>query len=108
MPFFTAVLDGAGLDNYFHNIMLQTGGDTAVFDLSDNGIVEEIADDAYFSVGGVGRARGATESGVSALFSGTIDYCEVTGTESSWPCAGPVVTREQCQSSNHRMTLARR
>jgi hypothetical protein len=108
-PYFIASITGQGLDRYFNFFAMRTSGDTVDFDMSDTGIVQEIGDETYFSIGGYGSVSGATESGVSTLFNGTIAYCEVKpGSESAWPCAGPVVAREQCQSSNHRLTLTRR
>src|SRR5262249_37478225 len=63
-------LTGPSLDRYFHVLSLYAERATVNFDLSDNGIVEEVEDETYFTLGGVGTASGATESLISLPFNG--------------------------------------
>jgi hypothetical protein len=107
-PSVQLTLTGASLDRYFHVLSLYAELATVHFDLSDNGIVEEIEDETYFTLGGYGTASGATESLISSTFDGVITYCHVKpGTTPFWPCVDDFVTRAQCQSSKHRLTLMR-
>src|SRR5262249_54820716 len=46
---FYAMLSGASLDSYFHNLHSRVNGDRVTFDLSDNGIKEEVAPETYYS-----------------------------------------------------------
>jgi len=82
-------------------------GDRVTFDLSDNGIEEEVAPETYFFVGGVGNAvtqAGATE--ISGPFSGVLDYCVLQSDPgTSYPCSDEAISRGRCSSANHRMIL---
>ncbi len=109
---FTAALSGASLDTYFNRIFIYVDGDYIVFDLSDNSVLEEVAEDTYLEIGGVGKASVGTSgvSEISASFQGVFDYC-VTKSEmrSGYSCVpGETVSRAQCQSNNHRLILTRR
>jgi hypothetical protein len=104
---FLARLSGSSLDSYFHNVFIRTENDVVTFDLSDNGIEDEVAEEAYYYVGGVVHANplpGATT--ISAPLDGLIDYCEVSADPGSrYPCTNEAIARVQCRSSKNRMTL---
>jgi len=108
---FIAQLAGPGLDKYFHFVSINVAGDYVYFDMSDNGIGEEVEDETYFNFGGVGGAT-ATNGGtmISAAISGVIDYCVLKADNGAfYPCSGTgVLTRIQCSSQNNRLTLTRR
>ena len=44
---FYATLSGASLDSYFHFVLIEVAGDLVTFDMSDNGIEEEVAEETY-------------------------------------------------------------
>lgn len=104
---FFATLSGASLDGYFHVVFIRVEGARITFDLSDNGIEEEVAPETYYFVGGVGGARtqpGATS--ISGPFSGVVDYCTLkTDPGTLYPCSDQAITRVRCASANHRMSL---
>lgn len=105
---FVANLTGASLDSYFRSVQLRVGGDQLMFDLSDNGIEEDIEDEGYLFVGGVGYAvlrAGATTISAS-LDPGVIDYCVLKSDPgSAYPCTDQSLARVQCQSARNRLTL---
>jgi Carboxypeptidase regulatory-like domain len=101
-------LTGASLDHYFHFVFLHADGDVVTFDMSDNGIEEEVADEAYLFVGGVASTR--TEPGATTisapLTTGMIDYCVVESDPgSAYPCTDQAIVRAQCRSPKNRLTL---
>ena len=101
-------LSGAPLDSYFHFVFLRVAEGVITFDLSDNGIEEEVAPEAYLFVGGVGSTLvqpGATTIS-AALTTGLIDYCVVTSDPgTAYPCTDQALRRVQCRSMNNRLTL---
>jgi hypothetical protein len=106
---FGAVLSGPTLDAYFHVVYIYIGvdGDDVIFDLSDNGIEEEVADETYLFVGGVGSTRppsGATT--ISApLTTGYLDYCVLKSDPGAkYPCTDQAITRVQCPSPKITLT----
>jgi hypothetical protein len=104
---FTAILTGASLDSYFHVVYIHVAGDFVTFDLSDNGIEEEVAPEVYLYVGGYGGALAqAGAPAISAPLSGTIDYCVLKSDPgAAYPCSDQAVARVQCRSANNRLTL---
>lgn len=105
---FAAHLAGASLDSYFNSVYLRASSDGVIFDLSDNGIEDEVAPEAYLFVGGFGVAH--AESGASTLSaplgSGLIDYCVLKSDPGSgYPCTDQAIVRIQCRSPNNRLTL---
>jgi hypothetical protein len=110
---FAAEFSGPTFDAYYHRMSIAVAGDYLSFDLSDNYLLEEVADETYFAIGGVGSASaGAGASTISGSFQGTFDYCVMNSdlTDGSrYNCTPDVaVTHAQCQSNNHRLILARR
>jgi Carboxypeptidase regulatory-like domain len=104
---FFATLSGATLDTYFHFVVIEVEGDLVTFDLSDNGIDEEIAEETYLFVGGVGSIRppsGATT--ISALLTtGYLDYCVLKSDPGAgYPCTDQAITRVQCPSPKITLT----
>jgi hypothetical protein len=103
---FAAHLAGASLDSYFNSVYLRVAADGVIFDLSDNGIEEEVAPEAYLFVGGFGVARAQPgASTISApLSSGLIDYCVVKSDPGAgYPCTDQAIVRVQCRAP--RLTL---
>jgi hypothetical protein len=104
---FYAMLSGASLDRYFHFVFIRVDGDRVSFDLSDNGIEDEVAPETYYFVGGYGIAiarAGATT--ISGSFSGVVDYCQLKSDPGTmYPCSDQAVTRVRCSSANHRVSL---
>jgi len=104
---FYAILSGASLDSYFHFVFIRVDGDRVSFDLSDNGIEDEVAPETYYFVGGYGSAiaeAGATT--ISGPFSGVLDYCVLKSDPGrAYPCSDQAITRVRCSSANHRMGL---
>jgi hypothetical protein len=95
-------------------MLIAVAGDCLSFDLSDNFLLEEVADETYFAIGGVGGGSvgAAGVSTITASFQGTFDYC-VMNTDlldaSRYNCAPDVaVVHAQCESKNHRLILTRR
>ena len=101
------MLSGEALDRYFHNVFIRVAGDVVTFDLSDNGIEEEVAPEAYLFVGGVGHVPvPAGAPAISAPLDGLIDYCVVESDPgAAYPCGDHVIVRAQCRSANNRLTL---
>jgi hypothetical protein len=109
---FVANLAGASLDNYFRVVHIHVFGDVVAFDLSDNGIEEEVAPETYLFVGGYGEAQpqaGATTVSAPLSFGpsgGVIDYCVVKSDPGAgYPCSDQAIKRVQCRSRNNRLTL---
>lgn len=101
-------LDGASLDGYFRSVFVHAVDGVIMFDLSDNGIEEEIAPEAYLFVGGVGSTLAPpVATTISApLTTGFIDYCVVNSDPgAAYPCTDAALVRVQCRSPNNRMTL---
>jgi hypothetical protein len=89
-------------------VFLRVTEGVITFDLSDNGIEEEVAPEAYLYVGGVGSTP--TQPGASTisapLTTGLIDYCVVKSDPgTAYPCTDQAIRRVQCQSVNNRLTL---
>jgi hypothetical protein len=110
VTFFVASLGGGDFDDYYHVVVLEVAGDQVTFDLSDNYVLEEIAPETYFAIGGVGGTQvmpGAAS--ISASFNGSLDYCVTRSDKGgAYPCMGDMVTHARCDSRNHRLTLTRR
>jgi hypothetical protein len=110
--FFVAALSGPSLDGYFSRMAIFVAGEDLVVDLSDNSILEEVGEDRYLSIGGMGEASLET-SGVGTIsvsLNGTFDYC-VTESEmkSGYSCLpDQAIARAECYSKNHRLILTRR
>jgi hypothetical protein len=109
---FSATLSGPTLDAYYHQISIRVAGDYLFFDLSDNYLLEEVAEQTYLAIGGVGSASVASSdaSTISATIQGLVDYCvsasEIDGAH--YACPANAVAHTQCQSRNHRLILTRR
>jgi len=105
---FAAHLAGASLDSYFNSVYLRVVADGIMFDLSDNGIEDEVGPEAYLFVGGVGVAHpqaGATTFSAT-LSSGLIDYCVLKSDPGAgYPCTDQAIVRVQCRSANNRLTV---
>src|SRR5262249_32644387 len=105
---FYAMLSGASLDSYSHFVFIHVDSDRVSFDLSDNGIEDEVAPETYYYVGGFGSVR--TQPGATAIsgpFSGVVDYCVLKSDPgTTYPCSDQAITRVRCSSANHRMSLA--
>jgi hypothetical protein len=104
---FYAMLSSASLDGYFHFVSIRVDGDRVSFDLSDNGIEDEVAPETYYFVGGYGSAIvHAGAKTISGPFSGVVDYCVVKSDPGTmYPCSDQAITRVRCSSANHRMSL---
>ena len=104
---FYAMLSGRSLDSYFHFVFIHVDGDQISFDLSDNGIEDEVAPETYLFVGGYGTTiaqAGATT--ISAPFSGLVDYCVLKSDPgTAYPCSDQAITRVRCSSTSHRISL---
>lgn len=106
---FRADLSGAGLDAYFHFVPMFFAGDVVLFDMSDNGIEEEVAEEAYVFVGGIGRGTVRADGTISGPLAGVIDYCVVESDPgNAYPCSNQALERVRCEGLNHRMTLTPR
>ncbi|MBZ5559786.1 MAG: carboxypeptidase-like regulatory domain-containing protein [Acidobacteriia bacterium] len=111
---FAAMLSGPSFDSYYHMMSIAVAGDYLSFDLSDNYLLEEVADEAYFAIGGVGGGSAGTSgaSTISASFQGTFDYCVMKSEledGSHYNCTPDVaVVHAQCAAKNHRLILTRR
>lgn len=100
-------LSGSSLDSYFRFVFLRVIDGALMFDLSDNGIEEEVSPEAYLFVGGVARTPQAGTTTISALLTtGMIDYCVVKSDPgAAYPCTDQAIVRVQCRSANNRLTL---
>ena len=108
---FVAALSGATLDGYFNRMSIYVAGDYLRFDLSDNSILEEVEDDAYLSIGGVGTATVGTEgiSAISGSLKGVFDYCvQKSEMNSGFHCDPAEATVHATCSGNHQVILTRR
>jgi len=109
---FAALLSGPGLDAYYHQIGIGVAGDYLTFDLSDNYVLDEVAEEAYLAFGGYGHASVTASdfSTISGTLDGTIDYCvarsDIDGAR--YQCPSDAVTHLQCRSSQQRLILTRR
>ena len=83
------MLSGESLDSYFHNVFIRVVGDVVTFDLSDNGIEEEIAPEAYLFVGGFGHAPASAASTADFRSTRWVDRL-LRGRIGSW-CGLPVL-----------------
>jgi len=100
-------LSGPSLDSYFRFVFLRVIDGALMFDLSDNGIEEEVSPEAYLFVGGVARTpQGGTTTISAPLTPGMIDYCVVKSDPgAAYPCTDQAIVRVQCRSANNRLTL---
>jgi len=87
--------------------LITVAGDRVTFDMSDNGIEEEVAPETYLFVGGMAYAPtqpGATT--ISAPLSGVVDHCVLKSDPgTAYPCTDQAIRRVQRRSASHRMTL---
>jgi hypothetical protein len=112
---FTLTAGGAPFLESYHSVTVGVAGDFAAFMLYQGegfGLVEQIAPRTYLGLYGEGRASVGTlaVSAISVPFDGAIEYCvQKSETSPSYDCNPTVaVTRELCQSKNHRLILTRR
>jgi carboxypeptidase family protein len=106
-----AALSGATLDGYYNRMSMYVAGDYLAFDLSDNSILEEVEDDAYLSIGGVGAATVGTAgaSTISGSLKGVFDYCVAKSEmKSGFHCDPAEATARATCSGNHQVILTRR
>jgi hypothetical protein len=109
---FLATLKSANLDSYYHQMFIALAGDYLVVDLSDNYVLDEIAPETYFAVGGVGDGSVGTSgvSTISTTFRGSFDYCAATSDidGAHYHCPNDAVAHARCESKNHQIVLTRR
>jgi Carboxypeptidase regulatory-like domain len=109
---FVATLSGATVDAYYHVITIEVAGDYLFFDLSDNYLLEEVAEETYLAIGGAGSASPVPSdaSTISVTIQGLVDYC-VARSEidaAHYACPANALAHAQCESKNHRLILTRR
>ncbi|HEX7282361.1 MAG TPA: carboxypeptidase-like regulatory domain-containing protein [Vicinamibacterales bacterium] len=77
-------------------------------DGDEPGLVEHLADDRY--VGFTGNAAGTVNAGtnISIAFSGSVDNLELRAPPGATLLMANVISRQSCESSEHRLMLARR
>jgi hypothetical protein len=111
---FIANLSGAALDAYYRFILMEVAGNYVWFDLSDNYVLEEVADDAYFAIGGVGggeATRSMDGKSISADFAGgSIEYCVTKAdVDGHYSCdLSEAIDHAICTSQHNRVTLTMR
>jgi hypothetical protein len=112
--FYEGTVSGAALLQGYNSFSIGVAGDYfagGFGDLhGDQGLVEQVAPTTYFAVGGGVAGSVTGGSTISASLDGFIDACELQSSMGTrYNCTpGPVATRAQCTSRNHRFTLTRR
>jgi hypothetical protein len=109
------VIGGAFLDNY-RSGFLGVAGDYIAFGVGDwhgtPGVVEQLEANTYVGFDGAAYATVATPGApaIATSFDGLIEYCESkSAMGSNYSCgASEAISRAQCRSTTHRLTLTRR
>lgn len=120
---FTLVARGAPLLDGYNGFSIGVAGDYLGFFLyggHNPALTEQVGPNRYVSVSGVAAASVGTSgvSSISTLLDGWIEYCEVkspmgspyncgTSNITGEPIPGAAITRVNCESRHHRLTLTR-
>jgi hypothetical protein len=110
---FDVTVSGAPfLGNYNHLQLNVAGNFLFVFIGGDEpGLVELVAANTYFRIGGRGTASVGTPVSTfsTTLQNGSADYCVLPSAMGSiYSCPGQATAHVRCESENHRLILTRR
>jgi hypothetical protein len=108
--YFVGSVSGAALHGDNRYFEAAVAGDFVALELRGYELVEQVAPNTYLRFNGRAEASaGRALSSVSTSFQGRIDYCALNAPMGPvYSCGIGAVARVECQSTDHRLTIARR